>query len=303
MKKLTLLLVLFASLGICQSPSWNQTVYTQVFDDLAVSPSVSANLPGIGQTVHSLIIHASDNAPNVCSILAVDIDVVLEVSFDNIVWFDNVTQHITNPYIDGYGQIVANGSSGGTYPYIRVGVVSFDNINCTLDIFYGGSVSPSSVVNTRLGTTSSPYVTDLGLVTMPISEDNASYPLATAIYVTERGSLEPLEICSASIPINVGAVATTQVVALSAGQVIHVCSLDISLAAAGTFQVVSGTGANCGTGTVAVTGAFTLAQGIPLSIGGNLGFTLTSGVASQALCLTTTGAGATAQGLLSYSKY
>lgn len=101
-----------------------------------------------------------------------------------------------------------------------------------------------------------------------------------------------------SIALNQGASATTQVIALVASQTIYVCSLEASLAGTTpTVTVVAGTGANCGTGQVLLTGAM---------VGGSPGFiTLNgSGVTMQtpsanALCLTTA-ATTSIQGVLTY---
>lgn len=106
--------------------------------------------------------------------------------------------------------------------------------------------------------------------------------------------------CDRTAEIDVGAAATTQVVALEAGRAIRVCGFWLSLAAAGTVKWVYGTGTNCATGTTDISDATTLATGTPLSVFISNGFLFKTGVGA-ALCLTTTGASATAEGLVSYA--
>lgn len=49
--------------------------------------------------------------------------------------------------------------------------------------------------------------------------------------------------------------ATTLVVAGSPSSVVHLCGWDITATAVGTFQLITGTGATCGTNTINITAA------------------------------------------------
>lgn len=94
------------------------------------------------------------------------------------------------------------------------------------------------------------------------------------------------------------AVATTQIVALVANRSIYVCGFALSQAAAGTFQWIYGTGAACGTGTTNLTGAFTTAVGGDFTYSG--AGTVFQTPIGQALCITLTGAAATAAGVVTF---
>jgi len=91
--------------------------------------------------------------------------------------------------------------------------------------------------------------------------------------------------CPNTATVSVTAGDTTQIVALSGSTNIKVCSMAISMTAAGTAQFVSGTGSNCGSGTANITGAIPLATGVPLSLAAPIGGTLLSAGASNALCI------------------
>lgn len=106
-------------------------------------------------------------------------------------------------------------------------------------------------------------------------------------------------VAKSSAVVTVGAATTLQIVGLVAGQQIFVCGYQISQAVlAGTLQWTSGTGVNCAATVVTKTGAMQTIVGQPFiySTGGTV-FTVASG---SELCLTTTGAGATAAGVVSF---
>lgn len=106
--------------------------------------------------------------------------------------------------------------------------------------------------------------------------------------------------CANSAVVNVTAAATTQLVALASSQIIRVCSVAITMSAAGTAKFVYGTGSNCGTGTTDITGAFTLATGTPLTLSGMNGSVFRT-IASNALCLTAVTGNVT--GVISYAQF
>ena len=112
---------------------------------------------------------------------------------------------------------------------------------------------------------------------------------------------------SGSVLINAAAAATTAIVANQSASTIYVCGFTLSQGAAGTFQFIAGTGATCGTGTTNLTGAIPMAANTPISYGGSgktIFRTTEGGMAGgQRLCITTTGAGATAIGVLTYVQF
>jgi hypothetical protein len=89
------------------------------------------------------------------------------------------------------------------------------------------------------------------------------------------------------------AATTTQIAAPVGTQVVSVCGFDsIAGAAAGSFQLIVGTGATCGTGTVNVTASYPLGAGN--GIVNSSAFVRYSSAQGAGLCVVTTGTGPTA---------
>lgn len=115
--------------------------------------------------------------------------------------------------------------------------------------------------------------------------------------------------CDTSVIINQATATTTQLIALSAGKKIYVCGATVNqvgATTAPTFKFVYGTGANCATGPVDLTGVITGANVAGtianVQFGGNgLGIVFAT-PASQALCITTTTTQAQ-KGVLSYTQF
>lgn len=107
--------------------------------------------------------------------------------------------------------------------------------------------------------------------------------------------------CPNSAVVNVTAAATTQIVALSASTQIRVCSIAISMSAAGTAKFLYGTGANCATGPVDLTAAMTLATGTPLELSASAGGSLLRTASSNALCVAAVTGNVV--GFITYAQY
>lgn len=114
------------------------------------------------------------------------------------------------------------------------------------------------------------------------------------------GLMVPLTVCDSSAVINVTAGATTELIPLTASRRIRVCAYTIAMSLAGTAQFVYGTGVNCGTGTVNLTGAMTLATGAATSPSVGQGILFAS-AAGNAICLAAVTGNVT--GSISYSVY
>lgn len=106
--------------------------------------------------------------------------------------------------------------------------------------------------------------------------------------------------CSNSAIVNVTA-ATTEIVALTAGQTIRVCSFTITGSAVATLATfVYGTGANCATGITSLTGV------MRISVDGNIALSAGQGslfrtASANALCLTAATGAVT--GFVTYAKF
>jgi hypothetical protein len=106
--------------------------------------------------------------------------------------------------------------------------------------------------------------------------------------------------CNQSASINVTASNTTQVVALSGSTTIRVCSIVMSMSAAGTAGVVTGTGTNCGSGTATLMADTTLGTGTPVALSAANG-SLFRSIAGGEICVKA--ATGNVQGFLSYAQY
>jgi len=84
-----------------------------------------------------------------------------------------------------------------------------------------------------------------------------------------------------------GAVGTTQIVAPVTGQAVTYCGFEVTAAAAATFQIITGTGATCGTGTLNITAAYDFA-----ALAGLTGTSRqVSSAQSAGMCIVVTGTG------------
>lgn len=97
--------------------------------------------------------------------------------------------------------------------------------------------------------------------------------------------------CNATAILSAAAT-TTKIVTEATGKAVHICGYTVAAgAAAGGWQIISGTGATCGTGTVNITAAYTIAINTGLSsLASYAQYSTTSG---QAICVITTGTGPT----------
>jgi hypothetical protein len=114
-----------------------------------------------------------------------------------------------------------------------------------------------------------------------------------------------------SVPIAISTATTTQLVALNTNQAIYVCGVSMTIApsatTADTATLEYGTGANCGTGTTVLTGAFgagdltTAAPPLFLSFA-DPGTTVKTPF-GQALCLLSAGTTVNIQGVLTFVQW
>lgn len=133
-----------------------------------------------------------------------------------------------------------------------------------------------------------------------VSFANAQAP--TKLCFTSNGSnCVPGLQAAASAAISVAAATTTQIIALTAGQTIHVTSYDFMAAGTNNVTLVYGTGTNCATGQVPLTGAYPLIAQAGISKGNGTGQVLYIPIAN-ALCVTTSGSGQLS-GSVSYVKF
>jgi hypothetical protein len=110
---------------------------------------------------------------------------------------------------------------------------------------------------------------------------------------------DPLTTKSSAV-VTAPAATTTQIVAGVTGQTIYACGYNIGvvIAVAGTVQWTTGTGGSCAANTVTKTGAIPVNTAEPFTYG--LGSTIFSAAPGSGVCITLTGAGDNAAGILTY---
>jgi len=106
--------------------------------------------------------------------------------------------------------------------------------------------------------------------------------------------------CPNTLRVNVAATGPTEIIPLTGGQTIRVCSFSATTAAAAALDVsfVNGTGANCGTGTATLAGTYSAITALDL-FSKDAPLTVPSG---NALCLTNSAATALT-GVVIFAKY
>jgi len=183
---------------------------------------------------------------------------------------------------------------------------------CTVALTYQGNNAPvtSSTAAFSVSVTPASSVQTFAVTPTPTLGDNyvakftcTTYPTAGTLTASLSPITPPsLDICSispkSSVPVAITTATTTQLVALAANKIVHVCGFDASFGATTTAQLEYGTGSACGTGTTVLTGTYAPATGT-LWEAGNGNSTFTKTIASNALCLVSTGTGGI-QGVLTY---
>lgn len=122
------------------------------------------------------------------------------------------------------------------------------------------------------------------------------------IFSPPSASVDPCQSSSTlkqSAAIAAGAAGTTEVISGVANQSIYVCGYNASqVATAGTILWTTGTGGACGANIVVKSGAMGVTASQPFTYGP--GATLFSTAPSSAVCMTTTGAGGTVSGIITF---
>jgi hypothetical protein len=107
---------------------------------------------------------------------------------------------------------------------------------------------------------------------------------------------------TASIPISIAAATTTLLVTGAAGQRVYITAFGVFAGAAGTFQLISGTGATCAVGTINLTGAHSFgAAGAHAQSGSGNGAIIVAGLGHNVCAVTTTTA--SMAGFMAYTVF
>jgi hypothetical protein len=232
------------------------SVFAQPFNLFSGPTSAVATVPTGGQNFHQLFGFLGNNGANTCG----------QADGWHIILYGLPASNSVAPAGNLIDQFILQGSPGpgkafgpffglGNFPIYNVDLFAqgMGNVNCTLSLWYSG------VAN--------------GPVMPTSSSTNPS---------------SPIEQCQSQRNINVAAGATSVIVPFSSGSTILVCQMILTTATAGTTANIRfGTsGTNCGTIQQTV-GTYSMAVGVPVTLGGGLGFALAAQVNTD-LCLSAT---------------
>lgn len=145
----------------------------------------------------------------------------------------------------------------------------------------------------------------MGAIFAPISAKAANqiqdcYQSSPSAFLS-GANCNPAIQAAKSVAISIASGTTTQLVAAVANQAIYITSWNVMSAGTGNVTLVYGTGTNCATGQVALTGAYPLVAQAGISTGVGLGMVLYI-PQGNALCLTTS-ASPQVSGSLSYVQF
>lgn len=150
-------------------------------------------------------------------------------------------------------------------------------------------------------------VTGTGSQRVTIASDNSavagmgvgatgSAPPANANYIAgigggaTNGLLTAVPVCDSQAFLDMTTATTTELVALTASQTIHICHIRVTANGATTMTFKRGTGTNCGTGTTAIDNAIELTAQTGYVAGIGFGEVLNGGASANAVCVTNSAA-------------
>lgn len=270
-KKLLLSSMLLAVAGYSQQEN---TIYGTLLQggafagDFALTPAMSR-----GQSGHQAILIFTNAPAHVCA--TPDSNAYFQGSYDTVAWIQFGTNYGSDLLGSGITSYVIAGQ--GAYPYIRVHLVSFDNVNCRATIYYSGSITQSPVLS----------VMGAG------HQGNPVY-IAGSI----GGAIAPIFLPSKTETFHIGGPSTSLLFATDiqhsstpATNVIYIASVAVNGPVAGTIQLGYGDAHDtCGTFTP-ISPAFNIGPGVNNAIwGSGIGF-VTKTLAGMALCQKLVGAG------------
>ena len=119
----------------------------------------------------------------------------------------------------------------------------------------------------------------------------------------DTGPASPVT-CDSTMPIDYGSMATHQLVPLSSGKKIYICSLSFATSGIVNVKFVEGTGSNCAVLGMnpEVTGPFPMLAGENVAMGSGVGMVAETQDASQELCINLS-ASVQTSGVLTYTQY
>lgn len=190
------------------------------------------------------------------------------------------TLTILSPGGSSNARVRVSSFTSGTATATLRATMAKDNTLATQPVSGTVTVQPGNTANTT------PWLT-----TDSATSATGSAVPSKAAYIggNSSGNLTGIIACDSSVFLDMATATTTQLVALSSGKSIYICSYDIQSNGTASVKLVYGTGSNCGTGTTQLTSNLDLTAQTGLSRGSGLGM-LAKTAASNALCATSSAA-------------
>lgn len=269
MKTLLLLSGLLVSNCIAQR---SDTIYQQLVSNGSVT-GVTANVNNIGQTGHQAFVLFSNASGQTCSNSAFTGQLEYSYNTTSFTSFGSPIVATAASYVSlGF---VANGA----YPFVRFNVAGFDTTHCRISVWYTGTIVALS-----------PYVQGLLQNANGSGRDVNPVIIGGLSGFGGRAVVQTLPVCVSTAFGTATAGNTVTVLDASGNPINHgyLCSVVMVSTGAGTGKLVSGTDANCATSPTDLTPAFTLATGVPITLGNGAGSIL-AWDAKNFICVVATG--------------
>lgn len=196
-----------------------------------------------------------------------------------------ITGQITGVPLGGTNTIAMGQAGSSTGPPLPI----------RIDLLGSLLPSGSNFAATPTGNSLTQYTPKVNDGAGGVASFNQSYP-----YVYNGSTMDLQYVCPSSAPITFAAASgTLQLVGLTAGQIIRVCHISLASDTATNITFSYGTGSNCGTGNVAITGAYNGVKTLALDFGPSAALRT---IAANAFCITSS-VSATIGGVISYAKF
>ena len=268
-------LLLLVGLGLFGA---EDTVYQKLFTDVN-GPITTDPIRNVGQDSHYLFIVYTNAPAHVCTFpkgIA-----YIEGSFDNSLWIDIGL----NP--KGTVSTYTYRMGTGAFPYVRVRLVSFNNVDCVATGWYSG----------RKGTIN--YGMVQGVLPRTAVDDGSANPVLMG--ANTNGFIYPITQCllgpSLNIYVESGTISALAYASDSQTR-IRFCNFVLTADADNTVATfIQGTGVNCTTDPWTI-GTFHLKAGVPLSVGNGLG---SSFLVEQGKNICLSAAGGNVTGMFNYT--
>jgi hypothetical protein len=195
------------------------------------------------------------------------------------------------------GTLTAETPNGAT---MLVGVYSGGSqtaITGTGATLFQGFISPGSLATVSVCMTV--YTSGSAVVTLRASGNAQPFNNYQNTNLQFSAGLSTPYGCDKSVRVSTSTAGLAQVVALSGTTTIRICGFSIMAAGATTFTLSGGTGTNCGTGNVTITGGYSLIA--QTSVNAFSSSPIAFATAGQAVCINNSAAVAIA-GFISYEQ-